>query len=843
MSRSTILATLAWLGAGLFACGAWLAIPRAASAAGAPTRIVLLDVSASTLGADTLLLATGVSARLRSIQSAARARGEDVIGIAFGRGARRFDLDAPLERQFARPEDASDLDVALLLAERAADERDVRGIDLIGDGTWTGVDPSVRAARLAARGIGIDRVDPRTSYADEAGILPLASPLRVRRGAPVAVEVEVWHQRGAPALRADSARVLVVTGVLTEGGRREERFVRVPIDGPPSANATRTLRVALDFGPLRGDHASLTARVDLEFDGVTRATGLAQDDVATAEITAADVLRVGVIGSAGARRSAIEAFGADLSNARTGTGLAGACVGLDAIPAPGSRGFDVLVTVDAALDAEDARRLDAWVAGGGGWIEFAGAGFAGGARPRAAALEPSSDDERPREIRVLLDASGSMAGTPARTARAALALLVERAPDGDGLSARWFSDEDGAAIDLGRPGERAYPERRRDLVALAARAPEPHGPTRIWSALEQLERSLDPAQRTLAILVSDGRDPDRADFAARAQAQRARLAARDAELAVVAVGADPDRELLAALAGGESNVLAGGELGDAGAIDRLAHLFVRTIANGPVVDLGPQRGPPIVHGRAGIAAPFVPFAGPVLARCVRARVVSRATPVWTIDTGRAAEGAASLPIFALGRHGLGLAGTFAFQPDSSWVALPNDLGAAVATAVRAVAPPPQIRELELRERDGDLVLEGELRGAPAVVHAELFAARDEPLGRVELFAARAGGDPDRERSAPLPSVFARLGAGEAIRVRIVDALAAGPIERTLHPPRAPEFALPPANFTAPRASAAAGAHPARGPHPAAPWALLAGLMALACAVGGGHFFRGGGRRT
>jgi hypothetical protein len=82
-----------------------------------------------------------------------------------------------------------------------------------------------------------------------------------------------------------------------------------------------------------------------------------------------------------------------------------------------------------------------------------------------------------------------------------------------------------------------------------------------------------------------------------------------------------------------------------------------------------------------------------------------------------------------------------------------------------------------------------------------------------------------------------------IRVRIADALAAGPIERTLRAPRAPEFARPPAFFLAPRATAAATKRPSRGPHPAAPWALLAGFTALACAAGGGHFFRGGRRRA
>ncbi|MBL8862634.1 MAG: hypothetical protein JNK02_11560 [Planctomycetes bacterium] len=815
MTRTRTTAALAWLGAALLALGAWLALPREHAAGAPPARVVLLDVSTSALGADTRPLAALAQRRLDVLRAEARARGEDLLGVAFGRGARRFDPAVPLSLQFAAPEDASDLAAAFELVARLASERRVTAVELVADGTWTGADPAPSAARLAAQGVVIGpRALASLASEDDVGIAPFGGPLRVRAGAPVAFEVEAWHARGTASMATERARTLIVAAELVEPGARTRREVRAPLASLGPAHGLQPVRIAFEFPPLQAAWADLEVRTTLEVGGAAVAEGPTGNDVARARVETEGRTFVEVLGS-GASRDALAALLAPLAPDLV----------LSLAPEPAApsmpRDAGLFLSIEQAFPVATAEALDRLVLAGSGWVDLAGARFAGGARPRTSALTPADDGRGPRAVIVLLDASGSMSGEPARAARGALAALVEEAPPDDPLEARWLLEGAALRVDLGGAGERADPVRRALLRQRAASGPEPRGPTRIWGALEDLARELDGARRTLAVLVSDGRDPDRVDLAARATALRAALAARDARLVVVAAGEDPDRELLGALAGSSSEVLEAGVLGSA---EPLARIFEAALGRGSVRVFEPPSAAAFAGGEGPLARAFAGLVPPVLRCAVRARAAAGAEVVWAAGDGA--------PVLALARRGLGVAAAFALPPAAEWVEAAHDLPAAIVAALRLAAPPDPRTAPVLFEEHGELVLEGPLEDQPAVVRIELEDQRGAALGSVDLVAARSGRDPWRERSAPLPAVLARLDPEALVLARYVHDGA--PRSAVLRVPRAPEFARLPGRFVPPHP--AAGARPAApAPHPAAPWVALAGLGALAAAAVAGFF--------
>lgn len=817
MLRAPIPAILAWLGAALLAIGAWLLLPRDRTASGPPVRIVMFDVSASAHGEFLHPMWFRGQDQLDVTREKAQRAGEERIGIAFGRGARRFDLDVRPDRKFGEPEDASDLAAAFELATRIAEERRVVAIDVIGDGTYTGADPTPIAARLAGRGVAIDQHVALHFQGDDAGVAPLRSPLLVRAGAPISVDVEAWHARGIPGTQKGGPHTLIVTASLVEGARTEIRTARIALAGQPFEYGLHPVRVRFDFGPLVGGSAEVLVRATIEVEGKDWPTILPENDTTRATVRAEGQALVLVVGTPERRA----AFAQRLEPAARDLGLRFA----DRVSADALRDADAVVSIAHEFTAEEATLLDDAVARGRGWFDLAGPNFAGTARPRATALVPAGDENGPRGIVVLVDASGSMNGEPGRVSRAALASLVDTAPHADALEARWLHDG-GVRVDaLGNADERVDAARRAAFRDQALAGPNPRGPTQIWSALEQLASGLDGSRRTLAILVSDGRDPDRADLAARANALRAQLAAKNARLVVVEVGGDPDRELLAALAGAASDVLAAGDLAAMDARARLAEMFTSAIARGSIAEFAPAREVRVSAADAPFAALFQNLALPTVRRALRARAVNSADVVWTTDDGAA--------LLAFARTGLGVAATMAFPPDPTWLGSENDLVGSIATAIRAVLPPNVAGAPTLFERDGDLVLFDPAGRAPPIVRLELTSKRAERLGIVDLVAGRLGHDPLRERSAALPAALARLEAGETVEARIQgDTTGLQSFDFTA--PRAPEFARLPRQFTPP-APIRGAAPTAPGPNPLGPWVLLAGIAALSLATGAGFF--------
>lgn len=816
MPRVPLSAVLVWIAAALFALGAWLSLARERGGPSTPVRVVLVDVSASAIGER--VRAERLRSDLASLGIGRAPDGIEVRGVLFGNGARSFDAArGPDDADLARGEDRSDLAAALRLAAEIAGDR-LESIDVVGDGTWTGEDPAPFAAELAARGLPI-RVTRSSARVDSAAyVAPLASPIRVRRGEAPRVDYEFWRWIGEPPGHARPDPSIAVEATLTEADRSGTRSAR--FDLARSERGPFARRASFRFEPLASRGASLEIRAELrDADGTSAGAPVS---VARAIVVADGALVVGTVGTPRARAAFERAVSA------VNDGFAFAAID---DPRGDLAAFDVIVTLDAEFDRERAAAIDAFVASGGGWLDVAGETFADGRRPSCAPLVPAGDDGRPREIVVLVDASGSMAGAPAVAARTALARLVESARVEDGVSARWFSDGATAAIDLGRPGARADAAERRAALERVTAAPEPRGPTRVWSALDALERDLDEARSTLAILVSDGREPDRNDVASRAAALRSRFEARGARLVAVAAGAEPDVEFLRALVGDASDVHAAGDLDASDAAAQLARLLRRAAASGSVVDVPSSASTTYVGGDAALAAGLATLVPPSLARRARARAADGASVAWSAD---------GAPVLALARRGLGVAANRAYALDDAWLRASNDDGAALATVLRAVAPPADRGRLRMREADGELVLENVPDGAPAIVRAELAGADGTDLGTVELVAARAGRDPLRDRSGRIPARVARLASGALVRARVPDPTGVGePLELTFAAPRAPEFARAPEVFVPPTVDGRRRAPTGPGPSPHAAWVLVTGVAALAGAVAAGFFSRSG----
>lgn len=826
--RFPIAVVLAWAGVASLAIGAWLAVPAAWSETTFKCRVVLVDDSTSAVATRPSTWRSSARSILERSFAEAKAAGQDVEVTVNGWSFEDLDDLAPSR---LRGVDDSDLAADLRSLARVYDsarpriswqrKEQLERIDVIGDGTWTGTDPSGPASVLAARGTEIVRIDLSPPEIDNVGIAPLPSPLRVRSGEPLAIEVETWWW---PSVSSTPVPAVQITADLSHDGRsrRTVKLVELPPQSGGIGTGPIATRALLDLPALESASARLELRVNpLDSRGVVYADPIHEDDKISLEILAEGTLSVGLAGEPAARaelRRALGSLPADV-----------ALFDLESVRA--LEGIEVLVTTDEIFEVGEDQILSGFVSAGGGWLDLAGPGFTGGLRPGFAALQPAPEDSTSREVVVLVDASGSMAGEPWITAQSALARLVELAPVTDGLSALWFSAESSSPVDLGRPGDRADPARRRAILARIASAPEARGPTRLWAALEALaDAESDRSRSVVAIVVTDGRDPERADFAARAASLRARLAGVRVDLAVVAAGPDPDRELLGALAGDPVRLLDAGDLAASDAAARLASQLQRAASRGVVVEDETARA--ISTGSSATLRDLTP---PALHRFVRARERDGAQVAWTAASTRAET--PTSPLLAFARHGLGQVAGLAFLPDSTWVREPHELSAALATALRAIAPPADRARPRLVERDGDLVLEDVGEGVPAIARATLVSEHGQALGTVELLAARAGHDPLHARSAPLPPALADLAAGERVLVTIDMGPGSPPLSTSFVAPRASEFARLPGVFEPPQRVAEAAKASAEVPHPGAPVFLLLGLLGIASAAFLGLFSR------
>ncbi|HWA24483.1 MAG TPA: VWA domain-containing protein [Lacunisphaera sp.] len=165
-----------------------------------------------------------------------------------------------------------------------------------------------------------------------------------------------------------------------------------------------------------------------------------------------------------------------------------------------------------------------------------------GAPPAAAA---TGDDPPVRNVVLVLDRSGSMAGAPLEALRAAVTTAVNQLRPRDILALVWFGSEVETTLEA----------RRRDLVenfTAALGTAEPAGGAALYDALNQgaaqLRRHAGPATSNHLVLLTDGaptKGPrEAADFASLAEA----FAREQITISTIGLGPDFNEDLLTNLA-------------------------------------------------------------------------------------------------------------------------------------------------------------------------------------------------------------------------------------------------------------------------------------------------------
>jgi hypothetical protein len=677
------------LGALLFALAALLWSPSwSAAARGRELRVVLVDASASVARARPSWAAWRDD-QLRAEALAASELGEDLcvvafaegVEVAFGPGDAAEFAPAP---NFGRSvgERESDLARALVALRAIAAERRVSRLCVLGDGEFSGADPSAELALWRAAGAQLEeRRAPPAELVDLA-LARLRAPRELEVGAPLAVALEL---RSLAAPLPAGASVRITLDVVDRNGSR--KLVR---DLSREEFEARTGALALDVGPLAEGRTEV--RASLEVEGALDAAD--ENNSRSVSLRSRGALVVGVL--AKPERD----FGAWLEAGRDLAGL-----DVRALP-EGELGehlddCDALVTLDLDPRELDRELVRDFVRRGGGWLAAGGASLlsglaAGRADADLAALLPLTPEQGPtRDVLLLLDGSGSMQGEALEQLRRACFELARHAAPNERVQALWFTDTLLESLELARGVDEAS---RAANLASWARARRPGGPTDIARVLGELaaRRAGEPA--ALALLVSDGRDQRARGVSAEELAQRVRdLDAAGVRLAVVASGPEADRAWLdeLALATARGRAWSADETGLAEAlVTEAARERVATeggAVRAPTANADDE--PEIAALREAFASVELPAAGAHWR--AQAREGDR--------VALAVEGGA--PFLALRRFGAGWCATWSSAPTAAW-------SPAWAADARSLAP----------------LLRTLARGAPGAARSELRAEFDAQGG-------------------------------------------------------------------------------------------------------------------
>ncbi|HVS10042.1 MAG TPA: hypothetical protein VMS76_09220, partial [Planctomycetota bacterium] len=438
MRPSGLARGLALAAALAFALAAWLLLPiHASGEARRPLlRAVLLDASPSATRRRPAW-ESWARAALDSEARAAEQAGEAWLEVAFASDVRSSlergrSLELAAERLAGERDPASELDRALELVERAAGGRRLR-VRLYGDGSFTGPDPAPRLRRLAAQGARFERVELAPAELGDVAVARVRLPERVEPGAPLAAQVDLLAAAGG------AAEALEVALELELEDRSGLRTWRVPARLPPE-RGDRPWPVRVELGAAQPGATRLTARV-------LSADPIPENDSATAWVRAGGELVVAFVSSNGssdgARESSLAWLGGADAAARRGMSLLAFAPGEIALAL---ERVDVLVTVDVAPSSLPAQALRSFLERGGGWLACAGfralEGWSSLGADSAAELLPlvPSGDERLRDVILLADGSGSMAGAAFDEVRAGALQLAGAARPRDEVSLRIFTD-------------------------------------------------------------------------------------------------------------------------------------------------------------------------------------------------------------------------------------------------------------------------------------------------------------------------------------------------------------------------------------------------------------------
>jgi len=823
--------------------------------------VVLVDASASVRRTRPDWVAWARGRLAREARAAAEA-GERFAVVAFASEvARTFGPDAPavfLERWAGRAgapfdpgagagaDDGSRLADALGLAEevrRAARPARTRWV-LLGDGRWTGRDPAPELAALVAGGAAFERIAPPPPARSDLALERLVLPPRVEPDAPLVARAELALE---PGLDAPEGATLDVV-VENDGETRELSFDLAP----PAAGGA--FEAPVDLGRARAGRTRVRARAHLG----PRGDPVPENDAASAVTVAPGDLAVGVLADPAALEAARRFFAPSGSS-----GLPG--LAFEFLPphelALALETLDAVVSWDLPPSDLPEVPLEDFVRRGGGWLATSGFGLLTdwhpGSAERGAArllpLVPEPRDEGPRDVVLLVDGSGSMAGAPFETVRVAAVDLIGAALVQDRVTLRFFTGglrEEHLLKESGAAGARE--EAARELLGPRV----PGGETMILRSLERFAAAREAARRPcLALLLTDGNEREAtADPPARAAALLERLAAAGTRLVVIGVGDDPDERFLRLLVRPGDEVRRGEGLTD------LRSVFRREIGaarwhEGDALGVLPAPAAPgsLVEGlRTG-----APTALPPVRRFVADELRAGAELLWTSDEGE--------PIAAVRRVGAGRTAQLAFLPDPEWAPAWSGLRGAGEPAVlgpllRWLARRPTSREPlgaapRLAWEGDELVLRGVPPGTPARVPARLELADDGEAGaatgvavgpdlELRFEASAAGADRSEERRLRPPpelaTLFEAAGLGLVVRLGGPDAgarfLGLPPRPAAEFRPHGPQGDAEtrlgvPAGLAPPASPGTTGA---AGSHPAGPGVLAGGLVLLFLSAFGGR---------
>lgn len=778
--------------------------------------VVVLDLSASVRRPrpDCLAAATAL---LRDEAEGARARGESIAVVTFassaatlfGPGDPRELLDRlagsggePFDPRPPRGQDgASDLAGALELARAhlGGPERRPGRLALFTDGITGGT--GARALLAALRVSSTHWAPLPVSTRPDGALLDVELPERVVPGAPlvVAVDLALVHPEPPEWIELRSEWL---------GPNRGDapRTARVPV--PKGAEQGTRWRVGLDVGPAPPGLSRLA--VSLSLGGSVAFEAFPENNRRELAVLAGDLARAALLVPKEHRAAAAPWLDA-ARMAELGLGIER----LEPAQFAARIGeFDLCISLGAGTWDLSPDALSSWIDRGGGWLGAFDARFLGLERdPRLAeraALLPAPPERPPRDVVMLVDASGSMAGEPFAALERAMTAVLDAVPAGDRVRVHFFTARLYEGIDLGGADERTRTAKR----LLDTRPPS--GPTALLAAAEDfVNERREVARPALAFLLSDGReegDPTRPEERAAAVAQNL----RELGVELVAVALGPERQLapLEALAPGRVFEV------PQEALASLAELLVGEISRERFQDqplaLDWSRGGDLARRVAGAAAPPSAVLRPMAAQ---------------LQPGAEAflGGPDGEPVGAVARRGLGRVATLAGGPFDA-VAEPAEFAPerlAALLAWLAERPSPVARATVLPGRDGspELVVGGLDPALPAGVQAVLRdpAQPGRDLARVPLWAPSGplGEGGLRERRGPWPPLD--LAGGTALRVSVggvpgppLSVAAPLPLEQNPAPPVA---ALGPGDLPA----AVPSADPPSGPHALAPWLVGAGL--------------------
>lgn len=801
----------------LFLLGAWLALPLHGRSSSRALVVAVFDRSASVER-----VREDFSSWLATRAEAERLRAEeqqcDFAALIFAGdrawwaapGAPARDLGAPLRLGNVME---SDLAAALGLVRTAAVERGASGgvVRLFSDGRNTGLDLQGPLRELARAGFHIEGELLPPPTLDDVALVELRAPERLEAEAPLACELTL-EARLAPS-DASSRTVAIEFDLEDALGRRRLEFER------QLAHGSDAQRMRFDLGTAPAGGVRISARASLRGDPIP------ENDRSVAWVEVGGLLEVAVVcGSSAPGLLSGDSF---VSDAERWPGLAFLRTSIEDLPAVLPRVRAVL-TLDVDLGQLNGAALGQFLSAGGGWLDCSGPArlaeaievSASGAGARALLpLEPDPDPRPARDVLLLIDGSGSMAGAAHDAVRSAALTLCERISAQDRLLLAFFARELGplrVVRDSGAAGSSSEELAR----LLAARAPS--GGTDVLRALEELARERSGAGReTLTLLLSDGRDSS--GSATRDPSElRAKLAAARIELAVFAIGPEADLSFLGSL------------LPPARALTRvedpsqLADLFLRALDSDRVRE-----------STAAIAADPARFAagtkGRELAEVLAQVAPGRIERSWIARAQGSAEvllrTAEGDPLLALRSLGTGAVAAFASLPTPDWADAARD-PALLGPLLRLLA-----RENELRGtlprasvEDGVLWIRGLRASTPAAILARfpsgIELALEPPTALVD--------DPRHSRRAALPDALtaelSRAGGASVLSLRDLHGLEQGSVALGVLPQI--EFAAPAWTPLPTEMRPEPGATRGQGgqAHPLAPWALGGAAVALSMAL-------------